>query len=129
MHAIKLLVPLCFMLGGVVLWAVPGLSADESSPTERAKKFVAAHEAKLRPLEVAASLAWWNANTTGKDEDFARKEATQNKIDEALADPAAFADLSQIFANVFLSFFHFSVRKSRRSACPTIYWSIQINPS
>src|SRR5262245_24426491 len=93
MHAIKLLVPLYLLLGGVVLLAVPILTADESSPSDRARKFVAAHEAKLRPLEIAASLAWWNANTSGKDEDFAKKEATQNKIDEALANAEAFAEI------------------------------------
>ena len=52
--------------------------------TEKARKFVAAHEAKLRPLEIAAGKAWWDANVTGKDEDFKRKERKpQNKIDEA----------------------------------------------
>jgi peptidyl-dipeptidase A len=96
MHAIKLLVPLCLVISGLALCVVPVLSADDSSSIERGKKFVAAHEAKLRPLEVAASLAWWNANTTGKDEDFAKKEATQNKIDEALADPAAFAEIKAL---------------------------------
>jgi peptidyl-dipeptidase A len=96
MHAIKLLVPLCLVICGIALCVVPVLSADESSPIDRAKKFVAAHEAKLRPLEVAASLAWWNANTTGKDEDFAKKEATQNKIDEALADATAFAEIKAL---------------------------------
>lgn len=64
--------------------------------TARAKKFVDDHTRKLRPLEVAAGKAWWDANITGKDEDYKRKEDTQNKIDEVLADTKAFAELKAI---------------------------------
>ena len=34
----------------------------------------------VRPLEIKANLAWWNANTSGKDEDFKLKEKAQNQI-------------------------------------------------
>ena len=68
-------------------------TAPAADPTERAQAFIAAHERKIRPLEVAASEAWWNANVSGKDEDFKRKEQTQNRIDEALGDKAQFAEL------------------------------------
>ncbi|MBL8795166.1 MAG: M2 family metallopeptidase [Planctomycetia bacterium] len=64
--------------------------------TEKARKFVAAHEAKLRPLEIAAGLAWWEANTTGSEEAYAKKEAAQNKIDATLADANAFKELKAI---------------------------------
>ena len=49
------------------------------------------HVAKMRPLEVQGGIAWWNANTTGNDDDFKKKEEAQNKIDEALADAKMFA--------------------------------------
>jgi len=88
--------PLVALVSGLVFGILPTLSADQPSAPERAKKFIAAHEAKVRPLEVAGSLAWWNANTSGKDEDFAKKEAAQNKIDEALADTTAFAELKAL---------------------------------
>jgi peptidyl-dipeptidase A len=54
------------------LVVVLGSNSIMASPemTEQAKKFVAAHEAKVRPLDIAAGLAWWNANISGKDEDF-----------------------------------------------------------
>jgi peptidyl-dipeptidase A len=45
---------------------------------------------------VASNRAWWDANTTGKAEDFARKVAAQNRIDRALADPAVFAELKAL---------------------------------
>jgi peptidyl-dipeptidase A len=60
---------------------------------EAARKAVAEHEARVRPLEKAISLAWWNANTSGSDADFKAKEEAQNQLDAALADPARFAEL------------------------------------
>lgn len=70
----------------------------EASPeaTARAKKFLAAHEAKIKPLDIAAGKAWWTANITGKDEDFKKKEEIQNKLDAALADKEAFAELKAL---------------------------------
>lgn len=68
--------------------------------TERARAFVARHEARIRPLEIAANRAWWDANTTGAKEAYDRKEAAQNRLDEALSDPAAFAELKAIKADL-----------------------------
>lgn len=81
-----------------VLWMMAAPMTVRGNPemTERGRKFVAGHEAKIRPLERAANLAWWNANVTGKDEDFDKKIETQNRIDEALADREKFRDLKGI---------------------------------
>src|SRR5437762_689392 len=88
------------LMVGVILasmmMAAPTVIQANPEMTERARKFVAAHESKVRPLERAASLAWWNANITGKDEDFEKKIETQNRIDEALADPEKFRELKEI---------------------------------
>ncbi len=64
--------------------------------TERARKFLEGHDRRVRPLDVASNLAWWQANTSGKPEDFARKVEAQNRLDAALADPKAFAELKDI---------------------------------
>jgi peptidyl-dipeptidase A len=85
------------LIGGLLLASAAPALADPDT-TDRAKKFVAAHEAKFRPLDVAANKAWWGANTSGKGEDFKRKEEAQNAIDAALADKAAFADLKALHA-------------------------------
>ena len=69
--------------------------ADEPT-TDRAKQFIKAHDAKFKPLDKRAGIAWWDANISGKDEDFARKEEAQNAIDAALADPKAFAELKEL---------------------------------
>ncbi|CAN5446088.1 M2 family metallopeptidase [soil metagenome] len=50
----------------------------------------------MKPLEIAAGLAWWEANTTGSDAAFKKKEETSNAIDAAMADPATFAVLKKI---------------------------------
>src|SRR5260370_41104870 len=84
-------------LGLAVIWmvATPMTARANSEMTERARKFVAVHEAKIRPLERAANLAWWNANVTGKDEDFDQKIEPQNRIDEARAAREKFRDLKE----------------------------------
>ena len=64
------------------------VSGAEIEIARPAQEFVAAHEAAIRPLEKAANLAWWNANVSGRDEDFKAKEEAQNKLDAALADRA-----------------------------------------
>lgn len=61
-----------------------------------AKKFIADHERTIRPLELTSNLAWWNANTTGRDADFAAKEEAQNRLDKALGNSRAFARVEQL---------------------------------
>ena len=71
--------------------------ARAAKPNDEAARFIAMHEAEVRPLEIALGLAWWKANTTGKDEDFAAKVEAQNKYDEALANRQRFAGLKAIY--------------------------------
>ena len=54
-----------------------------------ARAFIAEHEKTIRPLERQAALTWWNANVTGRDQDFQAKEEAQNRLDAALADREA----------------------------------------
>jgi peptidyl-dipeptidase A len=67
-----------------------------ATPDAEAREFIQSHEAIVRPLEKASALAWWNANISGKDEDFKAKEEAQNKLDAALADKKRFAQLKAI---------------------------------
>ena len=81
-------------LTGLVLLTT-GLISTAAEPTanERAKKVIEQHVAKMKPLEKEAGIAWWNANVTGKDEDFQKKEEAQNKIDALLSNPVTFREL------------------------------------
>lgn len=83
-----------FCFAAVLL--VGSTAMADSDTTDRAKKFVAAHEAKFKSLDRRASIAWWDANISGKDEDFGRKEQAQNAIDAALSDAKAFAELKDL---------------------------------
>src|SRR5207302_11262686 len=89
----RLLVPAA-ALAALVLGSPCAMSAEETA--ERARNFVKQYERKISPLEKAAGQAWWDANLSGKEEDFKKKEETQNRIDEALADPRAFAELKAL---------------------------------
>jgi peptidyl-dipeptidase A len=81
----------------VVVAALVSLNAHARSADDaRARKFIAEHEARIRPLEKAVNLTWWTANVSGKDDDFKLKEQAQNKLDAALADKSRFAELKAI---------------------------------
>jgi peptidyl-dipeptidase A len=78
---------------------VAGLLSNEVSladAADDARKFIAEHEAGVKPLEIEAGIAWWNANITGRDADFKKKEDAQNKIDAALSNKAAFDRLKAV---------------------------------
>jgi peptidyl-dipeptidase A len=91
----RLILPALGALAVLLLWS-PRVVQASPETTARAQKFLEAHTKKLRPLEVEAAIAWWDANTSGKDEDFARKEKAQNKIDEALSDREVFAEVKKL---------------------------------
>ncbi len=93
MMTLRLMLPL--MAVGMLLWMAAPVSASPEM-TEQAKKFITEHEKKVRPLDIAAGIAWWDANISGKDEDFAKKEKAQNRIDEALSNKSVFAELKKI---------------------------------
>ncbi len=66
---------------------------------QAAKIFLEKHELLMRPLEISANLAWWEANTTGSATAFERKEKAQNKIDEALSRPELFQEIKSLKEN------------------------------
>jgi peptidyl-dipeptidase A len=94
MNSLRILLGLALVLSAWVAMSWPAAAGGERAA--RAKKFVDGYTAKIRPLEIAANRAWWNANITGKDEDFKAKEEAQNKIDAFLSDKASFAEVKAI---------------------------------
>lgn len=61
-----------------------------------ASEIISEHEKLIQPLEIQNGLAWWQANVTGKDEDFEAKESAQNALDKALANPERFARIKAV---------------------------------
>jgi peptidyl-dipeptidase A len=82
-------------LGGVLVTHFAAASAAPDA-AQRARAFVAAHEARIAPLEKQAARAWWKANLSGSEADFQAKEDAQNRMDAALADPVRFAELKAL---------------------------------
>ena len=76
-----------------VLLAMTSSALASPEVTEKAKAFVTNHEKRIKPLEIAAALAWWTANTTGRDEDFKLKEQAQNRLDAAFSEKQIFKEL------------------------------------
>ena len=91
----RLLLPAGFALA-LLLFFHPLATLASDEVTGRARKFLDAHTAKLRPLEIAAARAWWDANISGKDEDFKKKAEAQNRVDAALADADAFKEVKNL---------------------------------
>src|SRR5690349_4277496 len=96
MMCVRFLLPMSFMIAAALLLWCPLAAEANPANTERARQFLKTHESRIRPLEVAAAHWWWNANITGRDEDFKEKERAQNRIDEALADRNVFQAVKQI---------------------------------
>ena len=53
----------------IIMTANANVFADAQT-TKAARQFAEEFTAKVRPLETATNLAWWDANMTGKDEDY-----------------------------------------------------------
>jgi peptidyl-dipeptidase A len=91
----------------LIAFSVMGLTTNMTIASElktdapnaaAAREFIADHEKTVRPLERESALAWWNANVSGRDQDFQAKEAAQNRLDAVLAEPARFGRLKAIKA-------------------------------
>jgi peptidyl-dipeptidase A len=67
-----------------------------SENDDRAKEFLAKFDKEIRPLSVEVSRRWWDANLSGKDEDYQKKQEAETTLDLRLSDPATFADLKAI---------------------------------
>jgi peptidyl-dipeptidase A len=80
-------------LTGVVMAAEINRADDMAA---KARAFISEHERVVAPAEREVGLAWWNANVSGRDEDFAAKENAQNRLDALLLDPAKFATLKAL---------------------------------
>jgi len=82
--------------GGAAVAATLTPESARADANGDAAKFITDHERTVKPLEVQAGIAWWNANISGKDDDFKKKEDAQNAIDAALSNPEAFARLKAL---------------------------------
>ncbi|MGH7136934.1 MAG: M2 family metallopeptidase [Pirellulales bacterium] len=66
------------------------LRADDPAA---ARSLIADYENRIRPIEVEVNRRWWDANVTGGDTAYQKKQEAENRLDEALADRDRFAKL------------------------------------
>ena len=70
--------------------------AGEMDADAEARAMIAEYERVVVPLEIAAGRAWWQANVSGNDKDFAAKEAAENKLNQALSDRDRFERIRRV---------------------------------
>jgi peptidyl-dipeptidase A len=63
----------------------------------RARRLITAYETTVRPLEIQAARCWWEANLSGKDEDYRKKQQSESQISLALADSPSFSELKGLY--------------------------------
>jgi peptidyl-dipeptidase A len=63
------------------------------APDEKFKPLLEDYLKKYKPLYVESARAWWEANTTGDDAAFKRKEAAENALVELNSDKELFAKI------------------------------------
>jgi len=68
----------------LVLGCAPNTKENEM------QQFITSHVKKVRPLQKEQSLAWWDAATTGKSEDYDRASELTLKIRQIYSDPREF---------------------------------------
>ena len=114
---------------GAIVMAVAATTATGADMTAEGQAAVKAHEAKFRPLDVAGQNAWWDANTTGSAEAFKRKEDTQNAVDAALADKAAFAKVKALKAAADKGDIHDKITARAIQVMYLLYLEKQVDPA
>jgi peptidyl-dipeptidase A len=80
----------------VALSLLPGCSSKQEKAETGMKDFISAYETKIIPLYKEASLASWNANITGTNEDWAKSEKASFELTKIFTDSTAFKQLKEM---------------------------------
>jgi peptidyl-dipeptidase A len=71
-------------------------TSKQEKMEKRLKDFISAYEKNIVPLSCEASLASWNANVNGSDENWKLSEKASFAFQKAFTDPEAFKELKAI---------------------------------
>jgi peptidyl-dipeptidase A len=80
----------------VVLSLLPACTSKQEKMENRMKKFLADYDAKIVPLYRESSLASWNANITGTNDDWAKSEKASFELAKLYTDSLAFKELKEL---------------------------------
>jgi peptidyl-dipeptidase A len=85
-----------FALVYLLMTTVPDIvSAAKQAAPEQAAEIIADYEQRIRPIEIEVGRRWWQANVSGSDEAYQRKQEAENQLDAALADRDRFERLKK----------------------------------
>ncbi|HUS72220.1 MAG TPA: M2 family metallopeptidase, partial [Sedimentisphaerales bacterium] len=73
-----------------------GCAPNEKEKERELEKFITAHVQKIKPMEKASNLAWWNAALSGKSEDYDKVSKLTLKIRQVYSDRQEFAFLKDL---------------------------------
>jgi len=82
--------------------ALSASTLPAATSVNRAKDVIHDHESAVRQLQKTANLAWWDANLSGKEADFTRKENLQNQLDAVLHNQKRFREIESLKNDAFL---------------------------
>lgn len=82
----------------VTVFVIPLFSpgCGPAAKEKQLERFIEIHIAKVKPLTTQANLAYWDASTTGRPEDYERVNKLQLKIRRLYNNPQEFAFLKDI---------------------------------
>jgi hypothetical protein len=70
------------VLFACALFVISSNAALAQNADEKCKALVDEYLKSYKPLFIESAQAWWEANTSGSKEAFARKEAAENKLED-----------------------------------------------
>jgi peptidyl-dipeptidase A len=82
----------------VIILVQPATANGQENTTDAARAFIKHYEQTVVPIEISLSRAWWDANTSGSDEAFAKKEVLDKQMNALLANSEDFEKLKTIKA-------------------------------
>jgi len=85
-----------FILAFLLLSGLIACQNKTQTMENKLKAFIEAYDAKVKPLQKEASLAYWDASGSGKDEAYAKFEDLSNQLVKIYADKKDFATLKEI---------------------------------
>ncbi|MCK9617239.1 MAG: M2 family metallopeptidase [Lentimicrobiaceae bacterium] len=80
----------------IALGVIVGCSNTKTKMEKELKNFIKNYETKIIPLSKEASLAYWNASISGKDEDYKKAEDLNIQLTNIYANKEDFAKLKEI---------------------------------
>jgi peptidyl-dipeptidase A len=80
----------------LTILAVWSCTSKQEKMENRMRTFISAYESKAIPLYKASALASWNANVSGKAEDYSISEKASFEYAKLFTDSIAFAELKEI---------------------------------